>query len=155
MIIDAGDQKGGVSGSECRVEKGVVIHPASGHRASYGSLVEAASQLKPPASIPLKDPKQFTLVGKPTRRLDTPSKINGTAQFGLDVRLPGMVFALVARPPVFGGKVVSFDAAEALKIPGVKAVEQIPSGVAIVAYRFWPARLAPEKGKMTSYDGAN
>src|SRR5437899_1542064 len=120
MIIDAAAQKWGVSASECRVEKGVVIHTASGRRASYGSLVEAASQLKPPASIPLKDPKQFTLVGKATRRLDTPSKINGTAQFGLDVRVPGMLFALVARPPVFGGKVVSFDAAEALKIPGVK-----------------------------------
>src|SRR5260370_26996643 len=103
------------------------------------------SQLKPPARLPLKDPKQFTLVGKPVRRLDTPSKINGTAQFGLDVRLPGMVFSLVARPPVFGGKVVSFEAAEALKIPGVRAVEQIPSGVAIVADRFWAAKLARDK----------
>jgi len=82
----------------------VVIHSASGKKATYGSLADAASQLKPPASIPLKDPKQFTLIGTPTRRLDTPSKINGTAQFGLDVRLPGMVFALVARPPVFGAK---------------------------------------------------
>src|SRR6267142_22785 len=145
MIIDAAAHRWGVAASECRVEKGVVIHTVSGRKASYGSLVEAASQLKPPGTIPLKDPKQFTLVGKPTRRLDTPSKINGTAQFGLDVRVPGMLFALVARPPVFGGKVSSFDTAEALKIPGVKAIEQIPSGVAVVADRFWPANLAREQ----------
>src|SRR5713226_5382774 len=155
MIIDAAAQKWGVSASECRVEKGVVIHTVSARKATYGSLVEAASQLKPPATIPLKDPKQFTLVGKPTRRLDTPSKINGTAQFGLDVRVPGMLFALVARPPAFGGKVSSFDAVEALKIPGVKAIEQIPSGVAVVADRFWSAKLGREKLKISWDDGAN
>src|SRR6267378_594278 len=155
MLVDAAAQKWGVPSSECRVEKGVVIHTASGKKATYGSLADAASQLKPPANVPLKDPKQFTLIGKPVRRLDTPSKINGTAQFGLDVRVPGMLFALVARPPVFGGKVVSFDAAEALKIPGVRAVEQIPSGVAVVADRFWPAKLAREKVKITWDDGEN
>src|SRR5439155_546808 len=87
------------------------------------------------------------------RRLDTPSKVNGAAQFGLDVRLPGMLFALVARPPVFGGKVVSFDATETLKIPGVRAVEQIPSGVAVVAERYWPAKLGREKLKISWDDG--
>jgi isoquinoline 1-oxidoreductase beta subunit len=155
MLIDAAAQQWGVPASECRVEKGVVIHTASGRKATYGSLVAAASQLKPPANIPLKDPKQFTLIGKPTRRLDTPSKINGTAQFGLDVRLPGMLFALVARPPVFGGKVLSFDATEALKIKGVLAVEQIPSGVAVVADRFWSAKLARERLKISWIDGEN
>src|SRR6266700_1590312 len=108
--------------SECHAEKGVVIHAASSKKATYGSLADAASQLKPPANVPLKDPKQFTLIGKPVRRLDTPSKVNGTAQFGLDVRLPGMVYAVVERPPVFGGKVVSVDAADTLRIPGVRAV---------------------------------
>src|SRR5438876_2085606 len=155
MLVDAAAQKWGVPSSECRVEKGVVIHSASGKKATYGSLADAASQLKPPANVPLKDPKQFTLIGKPVRRLDTPSKINGTAQFGLDVRLPGMLFALVARPPVFGGKVVSFDATEALKIPGVRAVEQIPSGVAIVAERFWAAKLGREKVKISWDHGPN
>src|SRR5712691_1827705 len=155
MLVDAAAQKWGVPASECRVQKGVVIHSASGKKATYGSLADAASQLKPPADIPLKDPKQFTLIGKPVRRLDTPSKVDGTAQFGLDIRLPGMLFALVARPPVFGGKVVSFDATEALKIPGVRAVEQIPSGVAIVADRFWPAKLAREKVKIKWDDGEN
>jgi isoquinoline 1-oxidoreductase subunit beta len=155
MLLDAAAQQWGVAASECRVEKGLVLHAASGRKATYGSLVTAASQLKPPANIPLKDPRQFTLVGKPTRRLDTPSKINGTAQFGLDVRLPGMLFAVVARPPVFGGKVISFDAAEALKIKGVRAVEQIPSGVAVVADRFWSAKLAREKLKISWNDGEN
>jgi isoquinoline 1-oxidoreductase beta subunit len=155
MLIDAGAQKWGVPAADCHVEKGVVSHAASGKKATYGSLADAASKLKPPAEIPLKDPKQFTLIGKPVRRLDTPSKVNGTAQFGLDVRLPGMLFALVVRPPVFGGKVVSFDAAEALKIQGVKVVEQIPSGVAIVADRFWSAKLGREKLKISWDEGAN
>jgi isoquinoline 1-oxidoreductase beta subunit len=155
MLVDAAAQKWNVPASECIVEKGVVLHKSSGRRATYGSLVAVASQLKPPADIPLKDPKQFTLIGKPIRRLDTPSKTNGTAQFGLDVRLPGMLFALVARPPVFGGKVVSFDASEALKIKGVRAVEQIPSGVAVIADRFWPAKLGREKLKITWDDGEN
>jgi isoquinoline 1-oxidoreductase beta subunit len=155
MLIAAAAQQWGVPATECHVEKGVVIHTATGKKATYGSLADAASQLKPPTDIPLKDPKQFTLIGKPVRRLDTPSKVNGTAQFGLDVRLPGMVFALVARAPVFGGKVVSVDATEALKIPGVRAVEQIPSGVAVVADRYWPAKLGREKLKITWDDGAN
>lgn len=155
MLVEAAAQKWGVSSSECRVEKGVVIHASSGRKATYGSLVAAASQLNPPANIPLKDPKQFTLIGKPVHRLDTPSKIDGTGQFGLDVRLPGMVFALVARPPVFGGKVVSFDASEAHKIKGVRAVEQIPSGVAVVADRFWAAKLGREKLKISWDDGEN
>jgi isoquinoline 1-oxidoreductase beta subunit len=155
MLIDAAAQKWAVPASGCRVEKGVVIHAPSGRKATYGSLAAAASQLKPPANIPLKDPKQFTLIGKPTRRLDTPSKINGTAQFGLDVHLPGMLFALVARPPVFGGKMVSFDAAEALKIKGVRAVEQVPSGVAVIADRFWSAKLGREELKISWDDGEN
>src|SRR5207247_6335041 len=93
MLVEAAAQKWGVAASSCRVEKGVVIHAESGRKATYGSLADAAAQLKPPANVPLKDPKQFTLIGKPVRRLDTPSKVNGTAQFGLDVRLPGMVYA--------------------------------------------------------------
>jgi len=155
MLVDAAAGKWGVPGSECRVEEGVVIHPASGKKATYGSLADAASRGKPPATVPLKDPKQFTLIGKPTRRLDTPSKINGTAQFGLDIHVPGMLFALVARAPVFGGKVVSLDATDALKIPGIRAVEQIPSGVAVIADRFWPAKLAREKVNIKWDDGEN
>src|SRR5262249_40478643 len=123
--------------------------------ASYGSLASAAALLKPPANIPLKDPEKFTVIGKAFRRLDTPSKTNGTAQFGLDVRLPGMVFAVVARPPVFGGKVSKIDSADTLRIPGVRTVKQIPSGVAVIADRFWAAKLGRDKLKITWDDGPN
>jgi isoquinoline 1-oxidoreductase beta subunit len=148
MLVEAAAAKWGVEASTCKVEKGVVIHTATNKRATYGSLADAAAKLTPPANVPLKNPKDFTLVGKPTRRLDTPSKTNGTAQFGLDVIVPGMLTAVVARPPVFGGKVAKVDAREALKVPGVKAVEQVPSGVAVIAEHFWPAKLGREKLKI-------
>jgi isoquinoline 1-oxidoreductase beta subunit len=155
MLVQAAAQQWNVSADSCHVEKGVVIHGASGKKASYGSLANAAAAIPVPASVPLKDPKNFTLVGKPTRRLDTPSKTNGTAQFGLDVNLPGMLTALVARAPVFGGKVVSCDAAEALRVPGVRTVEQVPSGVAVIASGFWPAKLGRERLKINWDDGPN
>lgn len=145
MLVEAAAQEWNVDTASCHVENGIVIHAASGRRASYGSLADAAAKLPTPADVPLKPPKDFTLVGKPTRRLDTPSKVNGTAQFGLDVTLPGMLIALVARPPVFGGKVTKFDATEALKIRGVKAIEQIPTGVAVIADGFWAAKRARDK----------
>jgi len=145
MLVQAAATKWGVEASTCKVEKGYVVHAATNKRASYGSLANAAAQLTPPANVPLKNPKDFTLVGKPTRRLDTPSKVNGKAQFGLDVTVPGMLTAVVARPPVFGGKVAKLDASAALKVPGVKAVQQVPSGVAVIAERFWPAKLGRER----------
>src|SRR6266481_4365975 len=145
MLVAAAAQQWKVDAASCQVEKGVVLHRATGQRATYGSLANAAAQLTPPAEVKLKDAKSFTLIGKPTRRLDTPSKTNGSAQFGLDVSLPGMLTAMVARPPVFGGKVAKFDASEALKVPGVKAVEQVESGVTVIAERFWPAKLGRDK----------
>ncbi len=146
MLVEAAAQQWNVDAASCHVEKGVVIHGVTGRRATYGSLANAAAKLTAPTDVPLKSPKEFTLVGKPTRRLDTPSKTNGTAQFGLDVSLPGMLTAVVARPPVFGGKVEKFDAGETLKVPGVKAVEEVPSGVAVIAERFWPAKIG--RGKL-------
>jgi isoquinoline 1-oxidoreductase beta subunit len=145
MLVEAAARQWSVEASTCKVEKGVVIHAATGKRATYGSLANAAARLTPPANVTLKNPKDFALVGKPTRRLDTPSKVNGTAQFGLDVIVPGMLTAVVARPPVFGGRVAKLDATEAMKVPGVKAVRQIPSGVAVIADHFWPAKLGREK----------
>jgi len=145
MLVAAAAQQWKVDAASCQVEKGVVLHRATGQRATYGSLANAAAQLTPPAEVKLKDAKSFTLIGKPTRRLDTPTKTNGSAQFGLDVSLPGMLTAVVARPPVFGGKVAKFDASEALKVPGVKAVEQVESGVAVIAERFWPAKVGRDK----------
>src|SRR6266704_3075624 len=145
MLVEAAARQWNVEASSCHVDKGAVIHGATGRRATYGSLANAAAQLTAPADVPLKDAKAFTLIGKPTRRLDTPSKTNGTAQFGLDVSVPGMLTAVVARPPVFGGKVAKFDASETLKVPGVKAVEQVPSGVAVIAAHFWPAKIGRDK----------
>jgi isoquinoline 1-oxidoreductase beta subunit len=145
MLVAAAAQQWNVDAASCIAEKGVVRHRASGKHATYGSLAGAAAQLTPPAEVKLKDAKSFTLIGKPTRRLDTPSKTNGKAQFGLDISLPGMLTAVVARPPVFGGKVAKVDAVEALKVPGMKSVEQIESGVAVIAERFWPAKLGRDK----------
>jgi isoquinoline 1-oxidoreductase beta subunit len=153
MLIAAAAQSWNVDPQSCRAEKGYVLHTPTGRRASYGSLAEAAAKIAPPKDIPLKDPKDFTLVGKPVHRLDTPSKTNGTAQFGLDVYIPGMLTALVARAPVFGGKVVSFNADKAKAIPGVVNVVQVPSGVAVVASGFWPAKLGREKLEITWDDG--
>src|SRR3984957_18317406 len=153
MLIAAAAQSWNVDPQSCRAEKGFVIHTSTGRRASYGSLAEAASKIAPPKDIPLKDPKDFTLVGKPVHRLDTPSKTNGTAQFGLDVYIPGMLTAVVARAPVFGGKVVSFKAEKAKAVPGVVNVSQVPSGVAVIASGFWPAKLGREELDITWNDG--
>ena len=153
MLIAAAAQSWNVDPQSCRAEKGFVIHTSTGRRASYGSLAEAASKIAPPKDIPLKDPKDFTLVGKPVHRLDTPSKTNGTAQFGLDVYIPGMLTAVVARAPVFGGKVVSFNADKAKAIPGVVNVVQVPSGVAVIAKGFWPAKLGREQLEITWDEG--
>ena len=155
MLLQAAAEKWNVPAANCHVQNGAVIHAESGKKVSYGSLAQAASQVKPPADIPLKDPQKFTLIGKSVKRLDTPSKVNGTAQFGLDVRLPGMIYAVVARPPVFGGKVVNVDSSETLKVPGVQTVQQIPSGVAVIAARFWAAKLGRDKLKITWDHGAN
>jgi isoquinoline 1-oxidoreductase beta subunit len=115
------------------------MNPASGARLSFGSLVEAASKLAAPANVTLKDPKDFRLIGKPAKRLDTPAKVNGSAEFGIDVRLPGMLYAVVARSPVFGGKMMAFNGAKAKETPGVKAVVPISNGVAVLADNTWSA----------------
>ncbi|HXW18276.1 MAG TPA: xanthine dehydrogenase family protein molybdopterin-binding subunit [Candidatus Acidoferrales bacterium] len=142
MLVQAAAQEWSVDPASCHVENGVVIHAASSRRVSYGSLADAAAKIPAPADVPLKPPKDFGIIGKPTHRLDTPSKVNGAAQFGLDVNLPGMLVAVVARSPYFGGKVANVDSAEALKIHGVKAIEQIPTGIAVIADGFWPAKRA-------------
>src|SRR3984885_13116759 len=153
MLIAAAAEAWNVDPQTCRAQKGLVIHSASSRRASFGSLADAASKLTPPADIPLKDPKDFTIIGKPVHRLDTPSKTDGTAQFGLDVYIPGMLTAVVARAPVFGGKVISFNADRAKAIPGVVNVVQVPSGVAVIGKGFWPAKLGREKLEINWDDG--
>jgi len=139
MLIGAAAKKWGVDASECRAESGAIVHTATKRRATFGSLADAAAQIPQPKDVKLKDPSQFTIVGKPTKRLDTPKKVNGTAEFGIDVRRPGMLHASVEHCPVFGGKVASFDATKAKAIPGVKDVIQIPTGIAVVADNTWTA----------------
>jgi isoquinoline 1-oxidoreductase beta subunit len=144
MLIAAAAAEWKVEPAACGTEPGHVVHAASGRRLAYGKLAEKAADLKPPENVKLKDPKDFRLVGRPTRRLDTPDKVTGKAVFGIDVQLPGMLVALVARPPVFGGKVKSYSADRARAVPGVRRVVQIPRGVAVVADGFWPAKKGRE-----------
>jgi len=117
--------------------------------------------MTPPAQVTLKDPKSFKLIGKATKRLDTPEKINGKAVFGIDVKNPGMLTAVVARAPVFGAKVKSFDDSHARSLPGVRKIVAVPSGVAVVADTFWQAKVARDavridwdEGEMSTFSTA-
>jgi isoquinoline 1-oxidoreductase beta subunit len=141
MLVAAAAGKWNVDPANCHAENGMVISP-NGKKATYGQLAQAASKLPVPKDIVLKDPKDFEIVGKPLKRLDTPSKVNGTAEFGIDVKLPGMVYASLEQCPVIGGKVKSFDASRARTMPGVLDVVQIDDGVAVVANSYWRAKKA-------------
>lgn len=137
MLIAAAAAEWGVPASSCATENGVVS--SGSHRASYGQLAEKASHLSPPAEVGLKNPKDFRLIGKSLARLDTTEKVRGTGVFGIDVNVPSMLVAVVARPPVFGGRASSFDATKTKTVAGVRHVVPIASGVAVVADGFWPA----------------
>ncbi len=153
MLIAAAAQTWSVEPASCRAETGAVIHAATNRRLSYGALAQRAAALPVPVDVQLKDPKDWRLAGKPTRRLDTRFKVNGTAQFGIDVRVPGMLTAVVARSPVFGGTVRSFDATAAKAIPGVRHVVQISSGVAVVGAGYWPAKQGRDALKVLWDEG--
>ena len=144
MLIAAAAKTWQVGASSCRAENGRILHPASQRSFSFGELVDKAADLKPPQDVVLKDPKDFKLIGKVKPRLDTPDKTNGKAIFGLDVNLPGLLVAVVARSPVFGGKLKSFNADKAKALPGVRHVVEIERGVAVVADGFWPAKKGRE-----------
>jgi isoquinoline 1-oxidoreductase beta subunit len=139
MLVDAAAQRWGVNKSQCRAENSSVVNTATNARLSYGSLADAAAKLPVPANVALKDPKQFHLIGTSPKRLDTAGKVNGTTQFGIDKRVDGMLYAVVERCPVFGGKVASFDATKAKAVAGVKNVVQISNGVAVLADNTWSA----------------
>lgn len=142
LLIRAAAKQWKVAETECQAENGQVIHGISGRKLNYGKLAVAAAKLPLPDNVELKLAKDFKLLGKPMKRLDTPAKINGSAQFGLDVYIPGMLTVLIARSPVFGGQVKNFKATEALKITGVQGVYQVPTGIAVAASGFWPAKTA-------------
>lgn len=140
MLVQAAAKKWGVDPSACKASNGYVIYKDK--KASYGSVADAASKLTPPKEVKLKDPKQFKYVGKPLKRLDTAGKTDGSTVFGIDVRLPGMLYASLAQCPVIGGKVVSVDDSKAKGMPGVKNVVRITDGVAVVADSWWRAKTA-------------
>lgn len=155
MLIAAAAQQWSVDKSQCRAENSLVIHTPTKRTLTYGSLAEAAAKLPVPTDVPLKNPKDFRIVGKPIKRLDTADKVNGSAEFGIDVRRPGMLYATVVRCPVFGGKVASFDATKAKTVRGVKDVVQISSGVAVVADNTWSALQGRKALEIKWDEGAN
>jgi isoquinoline 1-oxidoreductase subunit beta len=140
MLVSAAADTWGVPTSACRAAQGAVIHGPTGRRLSYGALVDRAAILPVPRNVPLKSPNDFKLIGTPVKRLDTPDKVDGTAQFGIDVRLPGMKFAAVAACPVFGGKLASVDDAKTKALPGVLQVVRLDDAVAVVADTTWVAK---------------
>ena len=144
MLVSAAAAEWKVDRAQIKAEKGMLIGP-NGKKATYGAMAAAASKLPVPEKPAIKDPKDFRIVGKRTKRVDTPAKTNGTAEFGIDVKLPGMVYATIVQCPVIGGKVKSFDGAQAKAMPGVQAVVQVSDGVAVVADSWWRAKKAAEK----------
>ena len=144
ILVEAGAQKMDVSVKECEAQNGYVVHLPSERRLSYGHLTEAASKLKPSSSPKLKSRDQYRFVGKAIPRLDIPSKVNGRAIFGTDVRLPGMRNAAISQAHVFGGEVKAYDMDAAMAVKGVEAVRPIPHGMSVVADSTWHAQKGLE-----------
>ncbi|MBA5639873.1 xanthine dehydrogenase family protein molybdopterin-binding subunit [Duganella sp. LX20W] len=144
MLVAAAAEQWKVSPAQVKAANGMLTGPA-GQKASYGAMADAAMKQPVPATVTLKDPKQFRLIGKPVKRLDARAKSSGHQQFGIDFKPPGAKVALIAHPPVFGAKVAKFDATRAKSIKGVVAVLEVPtdrggSGVAVIADGYWPAK---------------
>jgi isoquinoline 1-oxidoreductase beta subunit len=144
MLVAAAAQEWGVPAAEISVSKGVLSHARTSRRASFGELASKAAAVPPPADVKLKDPKDFKLIGRRLPRQDSKPKTDGSAQFTLDVYMPDMLTAVIARPPRFGAKVRSLDASAALQVKGVTDVVQVPAGVAVLARSFWAARKGRE-----------
>jgi len=137
MLLGAAADTWKVPKKTCRAQNGVVYHGSK--KLSYGQLAKKAASMPVPRKVSLKDPSAFKIIGKPTRRLDTPEKVDGKAIFGMDVTVTGTLVAVIARCPVFGGKVKGFNGEKAKLIPGVRDIVQIESGIAVVADNFWSA----------------
>src|SRR5580698_9862760 len=140
MLVQAAAQQWQVDVASCTTANSEVMHKASGRRLSYGALALAASSEVPPKDVPLKDPGDFVLIGKPLKRLDTPDKVNGKAVYGIDAFLPDMKFATLRKCPVFGGKVAKVDDSAARKIPGVRKIVVLDDLVAVVGDHMWAAK---------------
>jgi len=155
MLIAAAAASWNVDAASCRARKGVVTHTPTGRTLSYGALAAKAATVPVPDKVALKDPKDFTLIGTPAKRPDTPSKVNGTAQYGIDVRLPGMLIATVAASPVLGGKVAGLDDEKAKAVPGVRQIVQLDDAVAVVADHMWAAKQGSAALEIRWEDGPN
>jgi len=155
MLIQAAAQQWKVDPGSCTAADGQVTHTGIGRKLGFGTLVTAASKLAPPKNPPLKDPTNFTLIGKSLKRLDTPHKVDGGVVYGIDVMLPGMKFATVAASPVFGGKVQHVDPGPATGIPGVRKVVVLDDMVAVVGDHMWAAKQGLQALEITWNDGPN
>src|SRR5262245_41150544 len=140
MLVAAAAESWSVDPRSCRADKGVVIHTPTRRTLTYGALAARAAALPVPEKVALKDPKDFSVIGTPARRLDTPSKVNGTAQYGIDVWLPGMRIATVAASPVLGGRVAGLDDQKAKAVPGVRQIVRLDDAVAVIADHMWAAK---------------
>lgn len=155
MLVAAAAGRWGVDVATCRAEQGGVVNTGTGERFGFGELVAAARGLDPPDNAPLKEPRDFGLIGTAVPRVDGPEIGTGAAVFGLDERVEGMLQAVVARCPVPGGTVVKFDASEAKAVPGVRSVVEVPSGVAVVADSTWAAIRGRQRLSVTWDEGDN
>ena len=154
MLVAAAAQQWDVDPSECRVEGGMVVN-GDGDKLTYGAVAEAAAKLPVPKDVALKAPADFKLIGQRAKRTDSPGKVDGSAQFGIDVQLPGMLYAALAQSPVLGGSVKNADASAAEQMPGVRKVLTTSSGVVVVADHYWQARQARDALRVSWDAGAN
>jgi isoquinoline 1-oxidoreductase subunit beta len=156
MLVQAAANQWGVPAADLKVAKGIITHAASGRSTSYGKVAEAAMKVEAPKEIKLKDPKTWTIAGQSVKRLDTVEKVNGKQIYGFDLKLPGMLNAAIKDCPVFGGKLVSFDAAKIEKMPGVKKVVRVDATtVAVVADTWWQAKTALDALPIVWDEGPN
>ena len=156
MLVSAAAKQWAVPDGDCSVRKGVVTHKASGRSLSYGQLASAAAQMEPPKDIVLKDPKDWSIAGKPLPRLDTRDKVTGAQIYSMDHTMPGLLHAAIKNCPIFGGKLKSFDAKQALTMRGVKKIVPVgDKGVAVVADNWWRAQTALETIKIIWDEGPN
>ncbi|HEY7384250.1 MAG TPA: molybdopterin cofactor-binding domain-containing protein [Beijerinckiaceae bacterium] len=156
MLTQAAANEWKVPVSECSVANGVITHTATGRTTTYGKVAEAAARLEPPKDIPLKDPKDWKIAGKPLKRLDTADKLTGKQVYAIDVKLPGMLNAAIRDCPVLGGKVKSFDADKVTGLPGVRKVVRVgDSALAVIADTWWQAKTALDALPVTWDEGPN
>jgi len=156
MLVQAAANGWGVPAAECSAANSVITHKSTGRTTTYGKVAEAAAKLTPPAEVALKDPKEWKIIGKSVKRLDTMTKVTGAQIYGFDLKMPGMLNAAIKECPVFGGKVKGYEADKVKGMPGVKHVVQVgDSAVAVVAETWWEAKKALDALPITWDEGPN